>query len=223
MVVLRPSGVEVRDDRPSPWRLHFAIAVALVLAVEVYLLHITPSLLLLPWVGTLAGLQTTVAIDRGRRIAEELAPVPSVEQVAFVVADALRATGLASHGSEAVTKVGERDCVLGDVDDAARAVFRTALAEALSPVAASPYAVRRWVRHGPADNAAGLRAALGLLRPDGEEWHAVPTVLASTEQRAQAFAVAWDHWIGGDPATPSPATLAKEGTTRGARPLQVTA
>ena len=66
---------------------------------------------------------------------------------------------------------------------------------------ASPrYVVPRWVLAGPVDNADGVRAALGRLRPDGEVWHSVPSVLGTTGQRAQAFARAWDHWVGGGQA-----------------------
>ena len=90
---------------------------------------------------------------------------------------------------------------------------------------ASPrYAVPRWVLVGPVDNADGVRAALGRLRPDGEVWHTVPSVLGTTGPRAQAFARAWDHWVGGGQAvyTGSPAGAGVLATHRGSDPFDVT-
>ena len=37
----------------------------------------------------------------------------------------------------------------------------------------------------------------GRIRPDGEVWHAVPSVLGANAERAAAYGKAWDHWIGG--------------------------
>ena len=90
---------------------------------------------------------------------------------------------------------------------------------------ASPrYVVPRWVMTEPVDNADGLRAALGRLRPDGEVWHSVPTVLGTTGQRAQMFARSWDHWVGGGQAvyTGSPEGEGVLVTNRGSDPVAVT-
>ena len=82
------------------------------------------------------------------------------------------------------------------------------------------YVLPRWVLHDPIDNLDGIKAAFRLLRPDGEVWHSVPTVLGTTGRRAQAFAAAWDHWVGGGPAvyTGSPEGEGVLVTHRGATP-----
>jgi hypothetical protein len=155
-------------------------------------------------VGTMLGLQTTVAVDRGRVLAEDLARPPGVEQVACAVADALLAAGLSPRGADAVRVErgddGERRCTLTGVEPGVSATFAAALAEAVSPVASPRYVVPRWVLTGPVDNTEGVLAARGRLRADREVWHGVPSVLGGTEARAQAFARAWDHWVGGGKA-----------------------
>jgi hypothetical protein len=52
----------------------------------------------------------------------------------------------------------------------------------------------------------------------------VPSVLGSTGKRAQVFAAAWDHWVGGGPAvyTGSPAGEGVLVTHRGSDPFAVT-
>ena len=86
------------------------------------------------------------------------------------------------------------------------------------------YVVPRWVLTHPVDNADGFKAALGLLRPDGEVWHSVPTVLGTTSRRAQGFARAWDAWVGGGGAiyTGSPEGEGVLATHRGIDPFDVT-
>ncbi len=115
------------------------------------------------------------------------------------MADGLHATGLSDRGAAAVrvhVESGECRCFLDGVPPPVSARFATALDEAVSPMVAPRYVVPRRVLTGPVGNAHGARAALGLLRPDGEVWHSVPTVLGTTAARAQAFAAAWDHWVG---------------------------
>ena len=60
--------------------------------------------------------------------------------------------------------------------------------------------------------------------PDGEVWHTVPSVLAVNRTRADAFADAWDHWVGGGrpllASTPEGAGVLA--THRGLDPFAVT-
>jgi len=52
----------------------------------------------------------------------------------------------------------------------------------------------------------------------------VPSVLGATGKRAQTFAAAWDHWVGGGPAifTGSPEGEGVLVTHRGSDPFAVT-
>jgi hypothetical protein len=204
------------------------VEAAIVLAVLVYLLNLTPVVVVELGLATMLGLQTTVAIDRGRRLAEDLARPPSIEQVAYAVADALFETGLSPVGSGGVMVVidehGDYRCAIEGVPAGVSALFATALDEVVSPMASPRYVVPRWVLHAPVDNADGMKGAFGRLRPDGEVWHSVPAALATTGQRAQAFARAWDHWVGGGAAlyTGSPEGEGVLVTHRGSDPFAVT-
>lgn len=227
-VVLHDARLDVRDGRAAPWRPHPVVAVALVLAVLVLLLDLTPLVVVALGLATMLGLQTTVAVDRGRRLAEDLARTPSLEQVAHAVADALHEAGLSPLGSAAV-RVGldeheEYRCSLEGVQPTVSAAFATALDEVISPMASPRYVVPRWLLLGPVDNADGVRAAFGRLRPDAEVWHSVPAVLGTTGKRAQTFARAWDRWVGGGAAvyTGSPEGEGVLVTHRGSDPFDVT-
>lgn len=193
--------------------MHFAGAVALVLTVEVYLLYIAPPFVVGLWLTALVALQTVVAADRGRRMAEELARPLHTESVAAAVADAMFATGLSPCGSDAVTVTidgrGRRRWTLAGVDAAVNSAFAVACDEVLAPVTTSGYVVRRLALHGPVGLTQGLRTALGRLRPNGEVWHRVPTLFGETEDRAHAFAEAWHHWVGGEAVVHSGTTVAQ--------------
>ena len=148
--------------------------------------------------------------------------------MAYAVADGLHDAGVTSAGAEAVSvevdTAGERRCALEGVPPGESAAFATALDEVVSPMAAPRYVLPRWVLQEPVDNADGLRVAFGRLRADGEVWHSVPTVLGTTGRRAQAFAAAWDRWVGGGPAiyTGSPEGEGVLVTTRGSDPFAAT-
>jgi hypothetical protein len=119
---------------------------------------------------------------------------------------------------------GERRCSLEGVTPEVSAAFAASLDEVVSPMGEPRYVLPRWVLHDPIDNLDGIKAAFRLLRPDGEVWHSVPTVLGTTGRRAQAFAAAWDHWVGGGPAiyTGSPEGEGVLVTHRGSDPFAVT-
>ena len=123
-----------------------------------------------------------------------------------------------------VDELGERRCYLEDVTPDVSARFATALDEVVSPMGTPRYVLPRWLLTEPVDNSDGLKAAFGRLRPDGEVWHTVPTVLGTTGQRAQAFAAAWDDWVGGGAAiyTGSPEGEGVLVTHRGVDPFAVT-
>ena len=87
------------------------------------------------------------------------------------------------------------------------------------------YLVPRWLlldTHGSAGRA--LRAAAGLLPPDGEVWHPVPSVLGVNAARAQCYGRAWQHWVGGGEAlyTGSPEGAGVVAAQLGADPFAVT-
>ena len=227
-VVLHRHDLLVRDDRLAPWRPHRGIAVGVVLAMLAFLLDLTPAIVIGVGLLTMLGIQTFVAVDRGRRLADDLARPPSIEQIAYAVADGLRSAGLSPVGADGVRveidTEGERRCSLEGVTPDVSAAFAASLDEVVSPMAAPRYVLPRWMLHEPIDNADGIKAALGLLRPDGEVWHSVPTVLGTTGRRAQAFAAAWDYWVGGGPAiyTRSPEGEGVLVTHRGSDPFAVT-
>ncbi|MEZ5093120.1 hypothetical protein [Nocardioides sp.] len=153
-------------------------------------------------VTTLGGLRE---VRRGRRLVAEAGRRPSIRQVANAVADGLREAGLATRGAEAVSvwldAEGVYRCSLEHVDEAASRLFGEALEEALGPVADQRYLVPRWViLDGDASVGRALRAAAGLLAPDGEVWHPVPSALGVNARRAQGYARAWQHWVGGGEA-----------------------
>ena len=227
-VVLHGDDLRVRDGRLHPWRPHASVATGFVISLMAFLLNLTPAVVIGLGLVSMLGIQTFVAVDRGRRLADDLAARPSLEQIAYAVADGLHAAGLAPVGADGVRveidPQGERRCSLEGVDAAVSATFATALDEVVSPMAAPRYVLPRWVLTGPIDNYDGIKAALGRLRPDGEVWHSVPSVLGTTGERARAFAAAWDHWVGGGPAvyTGSPEGEGVLVTHRGSDPFDVT-
>lgn len=231
-VVARDRGLDVRDDRPAPWRPHPVAAALFVLSVVTWLLEIVPDGVNAVALAIAVALQTVVAAGRGRALVDEAARPPSLVQVASAVADALHVSGLSPAGAEAVRVLpdaeGEYRCFLDGVDPAVSATFANAFDEVVSPMAAPRYVLPRWVVTPPTSAfrgyAAGLAAAVGLLRPNGEVWHSVPAVLGVNAERAQAFARAWDTWVGGGPAvyTGSPEGEGVLATHRGSDPFALT-
>jgi len=150
--------------------------------------------------------------------------------VAAAVADGLRGAGLSPVGHEALrvetTRDGTASFTLVSEDESVSATFATAFEEVLSPMSGPRYVLPRWVTsppQGPDGLVRGLRAIAGRVA-DGEVWHTVPSVLAANRKRADAFADAWDHWVGGGrpvlASTPEGAGVLA--THRGQDPFAVT-
>jgi superfamily II DNA or RNA helicase len=213
-------GHELTPDT-GPWRRGLLLGGSL-LAVALVLLV---AGLVLSWplavTGVLAGLVAAAAVVpavRGwrdasqrtaellrRRVADAVEPA-SLAQLARAVADGLHDAGLVSVGARAVeierTPAGEYRFVLGGVDESESAVFATALEEAAAPLVAPRYVVSRLVTD-PASTparvrptATALREAERGVRPTGEAWHAVPSVLATRAERVDAYLRAWRRWVG---------------------------
>lgn len=148
------------------------------------------------------------------------------------MADALQAVDLSPVGADAVRVEidadGEYRCVLDGVDPATSTRFATALDEAVSPMTAPRYVLPRWVLdpspQGGAGWAVDLRTGVGTLRPDAVVWHSVPTVLGVRAERAHAYAVAWNRWVGGGPVvyTGNPEGAGILAANRGSDPFDVT-
>ncbi len=228
-VVLRDHGLVVRDGHPSPWRPHPVLAVGLVLATLAFLLNLTPAAVVAITVGTLLGIQTTVAVDRGRVAAEHLALTPGLEQTAASVADALHEAGLSPVGAAGVRirrqGAAQASCFLDGVDETTSSTFVLALSELVSPLASPRYVVPRQVLTRAVDNADGVKVAFGRLRAHATVWHPVPSALADTAERAHVFVRAWDRWVGGgnmvDTRTPEGARVLA--AARGGDPFGCTA
>lgn len=231
-VVARPTGLTPRDDRPSPWAPHRGPVVAALVALVGLLavVPLAPAILGSLAVGVLG--QAAVAAARGRLLLEDASRPPTLVQAAHAVADALRAAGLSPLGATAVIvcvdEEGEYRCSLDGVPPEVSRRFATALDEVVSPMAAPRYVLPRYVvpspATGPRGHLDGLRAAAGLVRPTGEVWHSVPSVLGARAPDAQVFADAWDRWVGGGPAvyTGSPEGEGVLVTHRGSDPFDAT-
>ncbi len=225
-VVMRQDALDLRPGTQKPWRVHPVTALALIIAVVAAGAG---------YLGTAAAttaiavtVQLVIAAQRGRAIAHQAAQRPSIEQIAYAVADALNSTDLSPVGAEAVRievdEVGEYRCSLYGVAPDVSALFATALDEVVSPMVSPRYVLPRWVVAEPRGLADGLKAATNRLRATGEVWHSVPGMLATNARNAQAFARAWDHWVGGGSAiyTGSPEGEGVLVTHRGSDPFDMT-
>ncbi|WP_299058116.1 DEAD/DEAH box helicase family protein [uncultured Nocardioides sp.] len=227
--VVGPDGVETRG---ATWPAGVPRALTWVV------LALTLTQVALSWVTTALGLLVLVGlvahdrhvVRRRREVAVRALRPPDLLQVAAAVADGLRDAGLASAGSEAVRWRPDADGAVRvrlDVDgrgpDAVGESerFAEALAEVTGAVEQPRYLVPRYTAPVPTDRELRRARTLGALRPAGETWHAVPTVLGVRRERADAFAAAWDRWVGGRPAvlTADPRGAGALAAARGADPL----
>lgn len=144
--------------------------------------------------------------DGVRRRVEQAGRPPSLAQVARALADGLHGADLVARGAESVevetTRSGEYRLLLGGVTEAESELFATALEELVSPLAAPRYVISRYVTD-PGDvpervrpTASAVRDAEQRIRPSGESWHAVPTVLGANAGRVESLLVGWRRWVG---------------------------
>jgi superfamily II DNA or RNA helicase len=204
-VTMRPTGLELRHDVPGPWRPHRAVVLGTLLTFMVLATVVEPAFAALAAMvgGGLA--QSGVASARGRRYLQQASRRPSLVAVACAVADALQAAGMSPVGASSVRAAIDPDggyrCALEGVSPEVSALFVTALDEVVSPMTTPRYVLPRYVVDPPPPGPAGLRAGFAAatvpVRPTGEVWHSVPTVLGVRAEYARVFAAAWDDWVGG--------------------------
>lgn len=154
----------------------------------------------------------------------------SVGLVAAAVADGLRGAGLSPAGAAALhvetTPDGVEAFSLAGVDDDTSSRFALALEEVVAPMSAPRYVIPRWVTRTPQGLDGLVRGVHAVVRhrPEDEVWHTVPAVLADTRAHADAYAAAWNHWVGGGPAVyaGSPEGAGVLATHHGLDPFSVT-
>ncbi|MEX0426953.1 DEAD/DEAH box helicase [Nocardioides sp. DS6] len=207
-VVVGESGLDVRHG-PGPMSPLPGVvaAILLVLAVTVAWSSLAVAGALVAAAIVAGSVATARTLTRGRTLLDEASQPPPVARVAAAVADGLHAAGLVSADSSRlaveIAADGEYRVRLRGVPEAESLVFATALEEAVAPLLAPRYVLRRRVLTPPTGRLADVRRALaagrgGRVVAGGEVWHAVPGVLGANAGRAHAYARAWDHWIGGD-------------------------
>lgn len=191
-VVPSQRGVDVRDGRAGAWRPHPAVVLAVAAGGLGAALGLGPLAATLLTLVAALGIQLAVAATRGRELARTAARRPSLHQIGCAIADGLQAAGLSPVGADGVRVSigadGEYRCLLDRVSEEVSARFATALDEVVSPMAAPRCVLPRWVVDPPAAGTGGLvtglAAATGRLRPTGQVWHPVPTVLGTRADRA---------------------------------------
>lgn len=227
-VLLGPDGL--RGRWPHTWlgapvallagavSLLALVLVVLVPALGAAVLALVPGALL---PGAVAAREVGV---RRRAVLESARREPDLVQVAWALADGLSAAGLTSRGAGAVqwhvAADGALRFRLETPDPEESAVFADALAELVAPIRAPRYLVPRYVAAAPTTR--DLLSPLAAHRPSGVVWHPVPTVLAVRAELAQAFAGAWQQWVGGGPAvyTGGPEGAGALAASRGTNPLE---
>jgi superfamily II DNA or RNA helicase len=148
-----------------------------------------------------AGLLATAASTESRRLAD--AP-NALEQLAAVVADALKATGGAEIGSAALRFTPDADgwirCELGGVPTEQALRFSAVLDELLAPLTEPRYLIGRKILVPPTARLAralfAARAVVGLPLPGAVAWHPVPRWFAQNQKRLGALLSSWDQHIG---------------------------
>ena len=145
-----------------------------------------------------------------RTYLSQVGPAGTLENLAAAVADGLAAAGLLSEGlSAAAVRVvvqpdGYYRCYLAGASLEDSNLFATALDELLSPLRQPRYLLPRYIARAPKT----ILAALALLirqsmrpgRGAAVVYHAVPTVLATSRERADLFGRAWNrHVSAGEP------------------------
>jgi superfamily II DNA or RNA helicase len=176
-----------------------------------------------------AGLLASAATAEDRRLAD--AP-NALEQLAAVVADALKATGGADRGADALRITPDADgwirCELGGVNTEQAQRFSAALDELVAPLTDPRYLVGRKILLPPTGRIARMlfaaRAVVGLPVPGAVAWHPVPRWFAQNQKRLGAVSVSWQQHIGPPRVTraDSPEGQAVLELFRGDNPLSIT-
>jgi superfamily II DNA or RNA helicase len=202
--------------------LGVALALAAVLVVlghsAAWFLLLVPALVL---AAAQWGRSSVVAASRHRA---------TVGLVAAAVADGLQGAGLSPVGAASlhveVTPDGVEAFSLTGVPDEVSSRFALALEEVVAPMSAPRYVLPRWVTPAPQGVDGLVRGLRSVVRhrPEDEVWHTVPSALADTRAHADAYAKAWNHWVGGGPAVyaSSPEGAGVLATHRGLDPFSVT-
>ncbi len=218
------AGAPVRQRRLEPVQMGMLaiFAVAVSLGSQIFMpLALLPITLGVAWI-----LLRRSATAYGRQLIAAAAEPLGVVQIARAVADGLREAGVLSVGAEAVQvdidHEGRYRCRVLGVSEESSMVFANALDEVVSPIVDPRYVLSRYVvAPGPVSGERARRAAKGLLEPDGEVWHAVPTVVGRRNELVTAYAAAWTRWIGGGAPvfTRSPVGAGILAAQRGADPF----
>ncbi len=127
----------------------------------------------------------------------------SLWNIAAAIADGLHAAGVIGVTGAVVEVTPRSDgsyvATLRDAAEQDSATFADALDQVLSPLASPRYVVSRPIINPPLRMGAALhlalRRAVGVGTPGAEVWHAVPDVLASRRERAEAFLKTWRRWV----------------------------
>ncbi|NUL60319.1 DEAD/DEAH box helicase family protein [Brevibacterium luteolum] len=152
---------------------------------------------------TLASLPVTLSVA-GHRRRRLYGRAPTVAEIAGAIADALHDTGASSAGADAVRvsidACGDQRIHL-DADPGSAEVFALALDEAVSPISDPRYLIPSWHleprRPGLRGLGEDLRSGAGRAHEHTPVWHPVPAVLGANRSRAEAYAQAWEMWVGG--------------------------
>jgi superfamily II DNA or RNA helicase len=148
-----------------------------------------------------AGLLVSAASTESRRLAD--AP-NALEQLAAVVADALKAASGAERGAEALRITPDVDgwlrCELDGVPTDQALRFSAVLDELLAPLTEPRYLIGRKILAPPTARLArwlfAARAVVGLPLPGAVAWHPVPRWFAKNQKRLGCLQSAWQRHIG---------------------------
>ena len=211
--------------RPGRWQAAVPLVVLLVLLVAV-LGQLVPVALVVLAVPLGALSLALLGRSRVRAASEHRA---TLGLVAAAVADGMQGAGLSSVGADDLSRSVSPDGVESfslETDEETSAMFAAAFEEVVSPMSDPRYVVPRYVTSPPRGWDGLVRGIRSLVRdhPDGEVWHTVPSILATKRGRADAFAVAWEHWVRGGPTlyASSPQGAGVIATHRGMNPFDVT-
>jgi superfamily II DNA or RNA helicase len=170
------------------------VAAGLVASLPLLPLAVVPAVVGYAAAGGFLTMARLRSMDRSNGLAN----------LAAAVAEGLHRAGVTADGASAVEVTAMRDgsyrATLRGSTESESVAFAEALDEVLSPLADPRYVISRAVIDPPHTGAQvlglALRRGLGIGSRGAEAWHAVPTVLATRRDRAEAFLAAWRRWVG---------------------------